>query len=85
MMSFDKMLASELPYSRYLVLELAAVLDRLDAAAESDHRTGPPDSRLLLLMRAISQLELDKSRTDRTESVLRVYSDAESGTKALTR
>ena len=60
---------------RYLVLELAALLDRLDEAAKRDGRNIPADLRLRRLADAIAVIASPSSQPDRAERILRIYSD----------
>jgi len=68
------LLVNELPYARYLVLELAAVLDRL-SRAEASGRPLLEDPRAKRLRESLSHLSADRGRDDRVESILRLMSD----------
>jgi hypothetical protein len=64
---------------RFLVLELAALLDRLEAAAARAASPSPEDPRIAILRRAIAQLPSAPHSTPRaparTERILTLYSE----------
>lgn len=74
MLSFDQTVAAEFLQSRYLALELAAVLDRLDEAAAREGRPAA-DQRLRFVQEAIQIIAAPSPRPDRVERILRVYSE----------
>jgi len=74
MLTFDQTVSAEFLQSRYLVLELAAVLDRIDEAAAREGRTAA-DPRLRFVQQAIEIIAAPAGRPDRVERILRVYSE----------
>lgn len=77
MRTFDQTVNAELLEGRYLVLELAALLDRVDEAAARERRTNAEDERLRNLKEAIAVIAAKSTRPDRAERILRIYSDPE--------
>ena len=73
MLTFDDTLRTELPQARYLVLELAALLDRLDAAAAREGKTAGADARVRRIATAIATLA--SPQADRVEDILRADSE----------
>ena len=80
MLKLEETLAAELPQSRYLVLELAALLDRLDEAAQREQRSLAGDARLRILDRVLDVLSVAADKANRAERVLRIYCEAEAPT-----
>jgi len=74
MLNFDSILASELPQARYLVLELAGLLDRVQEAAQREGRTLSSDPRLDALAQALTVLQTQFDEPDRAERILRLQS-----------
>lgn len=77
MLNLDESLRSELPQARYLVLELAALLDRLAEAAQRDKRTLVGDVRLRHLHSALDVLSSPGGTSSHAEQILRLYSETE--------
>ncbi len=77
MRTFDQTVDAELLEGRYLVLELAALLDRVDEAAAREGRADSRDARLANLKSAIEVIASGGGRPDRAERILRIYSDPE--------
>jgi hypothetical protein len=77
MLNLEETLTSELPQARYLVLELAALLDRLDEAAQRDKCSLSGDERMRNLRSALNTLNTPTSKSNRVEQILRVYSETE--------
>ncbi len=77
MRTFDQTVDAELLEGRYLVLELAALLDRIDEAAAREGRANSQDPRLANLKSAIEVIASRSARPDRAERILRIYSDPE--------
>ena len=75
MLNFDENIRSELPHARYLVLELAALLDRLDTAAGKERVSAGADSRLKALRAALAILNEPTAKSDRVERILRADSE----------
>jgi len=75
--TFDQTVNAELLEGRYLVLELAALLDRLDEAAAREGQPNAQDERLRNLFEAIAILASRAVKPDRAERILRLYSDPE--------
>lgn len=74
MLTYQETAEREFLQARYLVLELAAVLDRLD---EAQAREGAKeDPKLRPLWEAIKVLAAKSPQPDRTERILRTYADA---------
>lgn len=70
----NALLANELPYARFLVLELSALLDRLSRVTAN----GKPlidDPRAARLRESLAHLAADRLRDDRAESILQLMSD----------
>ena len=84
MLTIEETLNSEVPQARYLVLELAGLLDRLDDAAMRDNRSVATDTRIRTLHRVLELLCAD-GMTNRAEQVLRTYSEIEPPTPASQR
>lgn len=70
----NALLVNELPYARYLVLELAAVLDRL-SRTDADGRPLLDDPRATRLRESLAHLSAEPRRDDRAEAILRLLSD----------
>jgi hypothetical protein len=77
MLNLEETLKSELPQARYLVLELAALLDRLDEAAQRDHRSLDADVPMRSLRAALVTLCTPAGPTGRAEQVLLACSDTD--------
>ena len=60
---------------RFLVLELAALLDRLEAPATADEPAEREDARIDLLHRALAELASPQAAAGRVERVLMLYSE----------
>lgn len=60
---------------RFLVLELAAMLDRLDDVAAGEQRVCPEDRRIAVLRRALAELPLTEPGRGRCERILHLYSE----------
>ncbi len=76
MRTYDQTVTAEILESRYLVLELAAILDRLDEAAAREGCSSS-DARLKNLGDAIAVIAGRSDRADRAERILKIYSDPE--------
>ena len=75
MLNLEQALDSEILQARHLVLELAALLDRLDdAARRADVSRPDADPRVAALRRALDVLTTAGPPT-RAETILRLYSD----------
>jgi hypothetical protein len=61
--------------NRCMLLEIAATLDRYDAARERSEDSGNGDARLERIYQSLGVLADRKSATDRTERLLRLFSD----------
>lgn len=77
MLNFEQTLKHETLQARYLILELAATLDRLDEAAARDSRATAKDARVKQMAEAIAILSAPSAKPDRAERILRLYSDPE--------
>ena len=77
MLSFDQTVAGEVLNARYHVLELAALLDRLDEAAKREGRASAADVRLKPLFEALAVVAGKSDRPDRAERILRLYTNPE--------
>ena len=75
--TFDQTVNGELLQGRHLVLELAALLDRIDESAAREGRGSANDQRLGELRQAIGLIAQPAGRPDRAERILRIYSDPE--------
>jgi hypothetical protein len=77
MLNLEQTLAFELPQARFLVLELAAVLDRLDEAAarSPDAKAAADDPRLQSLRAALEVLNAKAASADRVQRILHGFSD----------
>ncbi len=60
---------------RFLVLELAALLDRLDVAAAKNESAARTDRRIELLHRALAELAAPSATPNRAERLLELYSE----------
>ncbi|HEX2972184.1 MAG TPA: hypothetical protein VHP11_07615 [Tepidisphaeraceae bacterium] len=77
MLNFEQTIKNETLQARYLILELAAILDRLDEAAARDSRSAGDDARVKQMAEAIAVLATPSEKPDRAERILRQYSDPE--------
>jgi len=75
MLNLQQTIDREWLQGRYLVLELAALLDRLEVVAARDTSSKPEDPRIVMLRRAIEQLPLSGQAQARTERILKLYSE----------
>lgn len=72
----NALLVHELPYARFLVLELAAMLDRLSRPAAGGGSSPLEDPRCDRLREAVRELTVAPTRDNRAETILRLLSDA---------
>ena len=70
MLNFEDTIRNELPTARYLILELAALLDRLDAASARDGKDAGSDARVMAMRSALSALANPQQSGDRAEQFL---------------
>jgi hypothetical protein len=75
--TFEQTVNADLLEGRYLALELAALLDRLDEAAAREGRRDARDDRMKNLGEAIAVISKPSAKADRAERILRIYSDPE--------
>lgn len=75
MLNLQQTVDREWLQGRFLVLELAALLDRLEAAAARETSPTPEDPRIAILRRAIAQLPSAPHVQARTERILALYSE----------
>ena len=78
MLNYTQTLERETLQARYLVLELAATLDRLDEAASREGRnTKTVDPRLQVLLDAIGMIATPTATPNRTPRILERYANPE--------
>ena len=75
MLNLQQTVDREWLQGRFLVLELAALLDRLEAVTARETCPGPEDHRIALLRRAVEELPLAGQMQPRTERILGLYSE----------
>jgi hypothetical protein len=79
MLSFDQTLEREWLQARFHILELAAILDRVDGRAPDDPQKLGEAPRLLEMRQALSILTAPAPALDRAERILLLYSDPATG------
>ncbi len=77
MWSYEQTVSNELLNGRYLVLELAALLDRLEEAAARDKKPAAGDARLSTLRDAVALIASRADQPNRAERILRLYTAPE--------
>ena len=75
MLSAQRVLDEYFLDTRCMLLEIAATLDRYDASAGRDGAQGEIDPRLAGIREALDMLADREAQTDRTEKLLRLFSD----------
>lgn len=78
MLNLEETINREFLQGRYLALELAALLDRLDEAAARSQPRSADERRLIPLRQAIAILAAPSAAPDRAERILRLYTEAQS-------
>jgi hypothetical protein len=73
MLTYEQTVRSEFLQGRYLVLELAALLDRVDEAAGRSGVSPSDDPAVRQLIEAVSLLTQPSAKADRAERLLRHY------------
>ncbi len=77
MLNFNQTVQAEFLQARYLILELAAVLDRLDEAAARSGCSSSDNATVRHLSDAIKTLASPSPTPDRAERLLRHYAGPE--------
>jgi len=75
MQTFTQTLDYEFLQARYLLLEVAGILDRLDEAAIHDGGGVREDVRLARIKQAIGQIDAPANQPDRVERILQIFSE----------
>jgi hypothetical protein len=76
MLTAERVLDAYFLETRSMLLEIAATLDRYDAAAAPERQTpGEPDPRLEKIYQALALLSNRGAPADRAEQLLRLFSD----------
>ena len=76
MLKPDEVLEKDYLDTRCMLLEIAATLDRLDLAAEREHRPVPRDDRRLReIYQSLELLAEQATTADRAERLLNLFSD----------
>jgi hypothetical protein len=74
MLSPDQVVETYFLEARHQLLEIAALLDRHDAAVAREGRgAGPAAAKLATLKEAIATLAADRSATERTVALLELF------------
>jgi hypothetical protein len=77
MLTYEQTVRSEFLQARYLILELAALLDRVDEAAGRSGVSPSDDPGMRQLIDAVRVLAEPSAKPDRAERLLRHYSGPE--------
>lgn len=81
MLNLQQTVDREWLQGRFLVLELAALLDRLEAVSARQASSGPEDPRIAVLRRAVAELPTAGRGQARTERILAMYSELASASR----
>lgn len=76
MLSLDQTAQREWLQARYHILELAALLDRLDVAAQREHRAAGDHPRVVQIREALGAVCQAGGSPERVEAVLLHYTKA---------
>lgn len=77
MLTFEQTVRAELLQARYLILELASLLDRVDESAARSGCSAADDPTLRQMTEAVRVLAAPSPKPDRAERLLRHYSGPE--------
>ena len=77
MLTFEQTVRGEVLQARYLTLELASLLDRLDEAAARSGCSPADDPAVRQMIDAVRMLAAPSAKPDRAERLLRHYTGPE--------
>jgi hypothetical protein len=76
-LTFEQTVRAELLQARYLILELASLLDRVDESAARSGCSPADDPIMRQMIDAVKMLAAPSAKPDRAERLLRHYSGPE--------